>query len=62
MKNDKAVPREGTARMWVIIPERRNLHREKIKVGAKCFFREGSKKTADCEVIEVLDLFVNPTK
>jgi len=62
LENDKAVPAEGTAQMWVVIPERRNIHKDKIKIGTKCFFREGPHKTAICEVVEILDLFINSTK
>lgn len=58
--NDSQVPNEGTARMWIINPERRQIHYEKIKVGIKCNFREGAMYSADCEVIEILDLKINP--
>jgi len=62
LENNKFVPVEGTALMWIVIPERRSIHRDKIQIGTKCFFREGGKKVVDCEVIEVLDLFKNPVK
>ncbi|MEQ9165095.1 MAG: hypothetical protein RLO12_02465 [Fulvivirga sp.] len=58
--DDSHVPNEGTARMWVINPERRPIHYEKIKVGLKCNFREGAMYSADCVVIEILDLKINP--
>jgi len=61
LENDSTVPEEGTASMWVVIPERREMHKNKIRIGTKCFFWEG-KITADCEVIEILDLFKNPTR
>ena len=61
LENNQSVPEQGTALMWVIDPQRREMHKEKIRIGTKCFFWE-AKKTADCEVIEVLDLFKNPTK
>ncbi|NCD69674.1 hypothetical protein GSY63_09935 [Mucilaginibacter sp. R11] len=61
LENDKPVAVEGTALMWIVIPERRGIHKEMIKVGTKCFFREGII-TASCEVIEVLNLFSNPTQ
>ncbi|MFK7787376.1 MAG: hypothetical protein AB8B56_19790 [Crocinitomicaceae bacterium] len=61
LKNDFHVPVEGTARMWVIFAERRPFHFDKIKVGLKCHFREGDMLSADCEVIEILDLKINPT-
>ena len=60
IENDRPVPEEGTALMWVINPERRAIHKNKIKIGTRCHFWE-AKITADCEVIEVLDLFENPT-
>jgi hypothetical protein len=59
LDNLSPVPREGTARMWILIPERRTFHREHLKVGLKCNFFEG-KPTADCEVIEILGLMTNP--
>ena len=60
--NDKPVANVGTARMWIINNEMRPFHYEKIKVGVKGNFREGSLLSADCEVIEILDLKINPTK
>ncbi|HRE78433.1 MAG TPA: hypothetical protein PLL09_11495 [Flavobacterium sp.] len=60
--NDKSVPNQGTARMWIINNEMRPLHYDKIKIGVKGNFREGAMFSADCEVIEVLDLKINPTK
>lgn len=59
--NDKSVPNKGTARMWIINKEMRPLHYDKIKIGVKGNFREGAIFLADCEVIEVLDLKINPT-
>lgn len=60
--NDKSVPNQGTARMWIINNEMRPLHYDKIEIGVKGNFREGAMFSADCEVIEVLDLKNNPTK
>ena len=60
--NDKSVPNSGTARMWIINNEMRPLHYDKIKIGVKGNFREGAMFSADCEVIEILDLKINPTK
>ncbi len=48
--------------MWVIHAELRPQHYDRVKVGAKGNFREGARYVADCEVIEVLDLRINPTK
>jgi hypothetical protein len=53
---------KGTARMWVIVPETRPMHRDKIKVGMKGYFMEGSRRVAECEVIELIGLQTNPTK
>lgn len=58
--NDKSVPNQGTARMWIINNEMRPLHYDKIKIGVKGNFREGAMFSADCEVIEVLHLKNNP--
>jgi hypothetical protein len=57
MEDKIPVPIEGTARMWIVIPERRPFHQQILSVGTKCFFREGIGFTADCEVIEIIDLF-----
>lgn len=62
IENDKSVPIEGTARMWIVVPERRIYHRNKINIGVKGFFKEGNKNTGECEVIEILDLYKNPTE
>lgn len=56
------VPKSGTARMWIINDEMRPFHYDKIKIGTKGYFREGGTFSADCEVIEILDLNINPTK
>lgn len=57
-----SVDREGIARMWILIPERRTLHQNRIKIDTKGYFMEGSKRVADCTVIEVVGLFNNPIK
>ena len=60
LENDRSVPAEGIARMWIIVPERRDYHKNKIQVGLKGFFKEGNLSTGECEVIEILGLNVNP--
>jgi hypothetical protein len=60
--NDRSVPNSGTARMWIINNEMRPFYYDKIKIGVKGNFREGLMLSADCEVIEILDLKINPTK
>lgn len=59
--NDRGVPNSGTARMWIINNEMRPFHYDKIKIGVKGNFREGAMLSAECEVIEILDLKINPT-
>ena len=61
LENDISVKREGTARMWIIIPEKRDYHKKKIKVGLMGYFKEGIN-TAECEVIEIVGLNENPTQ
>jgi hypothetical protein len=55
------VSKTGTAMMWIINDERRIYHRDKINVGMKGYFREGSITTAVCTVIEIIGLLTNPT-
>jgi len=54
------VARSGTARMWVIVPEMRPFHRNRISLGMTGFMREGFRTTAKCRVIELLGLQTNP--
>lgn len=61
LDNSNPLPKTGTARMWIIVPERRPYHQGKIKVGMKGYFRDGEMVTGACEVIEILGLFTNPT-
>ena len=62
MSLDKKVPVSGTARMWIVNDSMRPIHYEKIHVGMVCYFVEGNRITADCEVVEILDLLINPIK
>lgn len=62
LENDRSVKESGTARMWIIMPGMRVYHKEKIKIGTTGYFKEGSKSTAVCEIIEILDLDKNPIK
>ncbi len=61
LDNTQSVPCKGTARMWILVPERRIIHRQILGVGAKGYFFEG-KKTAECTIIEILALMTNPDK
>ena len=54
--------KEGIARMWIINFEMRKYHQERIKIGTKGYFMEGNMKTADCEVIGIVDLMKNKIK
>ena len=56
------LPKTGTARMWILMPKMRSYHKTKIHIGLKGFFMEGSRRVADCEVIEIVDLLINPTE
>jgi len=60
MHNDRSVTREGTARMWVNFAEMRPYHIKNLKVGAKGYFMEGNHRVAECTVIEILALSMNP--
>lgn len=61
LQNDCSVPAFGTARMWITVPPRRSYHYDKIKPGLICYFMEGGIKVAECEVLEIIGLLVNPT-
>jgi hypothetical protein len=58
---EERVKTTGTARMWVIIPKMRQMHRDKITIGLKGYFMEGSRRVAECEVIEIVGLNSNPS-
>ena len=60
LDNTKSVPVTGTARMWIINPETRPIHRGHIEIGLKGYFMEGSRRTAECTVIEIVGLNTNP--
>lgn len=54
------VPLQGIARMWIINDALRPYHQDKIEIGARGYFLEGSRKVADCEIIELVGLMSNP--
>jgi len=60
LQSDCSVNQSGTARMWIIVPERRPYHHYKIKLGTIGYFMEGAKKVAECEVVELMGLLSNP--
>lgn len=62
---DENIPvnKSGTARMWILIPEmREKVHKERIKIGTKGYFMEGSKKVGEVEVTRIVGLLTNSTK
>lgn len=62
LDEDSTVSKNGTARMWVIMPERRQYHLDKINLGMTGYFMEGSRRVAICKVTEILGLTSNPRK
>ena len=62
LEDNSSVAENGIARMWVIVPQSRIYHKEKIKIGLIGYFMEGWRKVAECEVIEIVGLGTNPTQ
>jgi hypothetical protein len=62
VNNDFSVPPSGVARMWIIMPQRRYYHRDKIKTGVIGYFMEGLRKVAECEVVGILGMRTNPVE
>ena len=60
LDDKQSVQSTGIARMWVIDPLKRKYHLDKIAVGLKGYFMEGSKRVAECKVIEISGLAINP--
>ena len=60
LDNTRFVSSLGAARMWIIDKERRAYHRENIKVGMIGYLMEGSRRVAECRIIEILGLMTNP--
>ena len=46
----------GKANMWILNPDFIEYHKDRIKLGVKGYFMEGAKRTAECEVIELIGL------
>lgn len=61
LDDNNPVSESGIARMWIVNKEMRSVHIDKIQIGTQGFFREGGRITADCEVIEMVGLFMNPS-
>src|SRR4051794_20745747 len=51
-----SVPKEGTARMWIINEGAKPYHKQRITIGTKGWFRESARATGECEVIEIMAL------
>ncbi len=50
----------GTARMWILFNEmRQQVHKDRIKVGTKGYFMEGSRKVGEVEVTRIVGLHSN---
>jgi hypothetical protein len=62
LQSDCCVPLVGTARMWIVAPERRSYHYVGIKPGSVGYFMEGLRKVAECEIVELIGLLDNPTR
>lgn len=59
---ERRVSQAGTARMWIIMPTARPMHRDRISIGMKGYFMEGPRRVAKCNVIEIIGLSSNPTE
>jgi hypothetical protein len=59
---EQQIEYSGTARMWIVSPQMRSYHKDKIYVGLNGYFMEGSRHVAECHVIQILDLLINPTE
>ncbi|MBO0950672.1 hypothetical protein [Fibrella forsythiae] len=53
---------EGIARMWISNPRMRAYHRSRIQLGTIGYFKEATRSTGVCEVIELVGLMQNPIK
>ena len=53
---DTPASSSGKALMWVVVPEMRDVHRKRISVGVKGYFREGKKRVGVCVVTRVIAL------
>lgn len=55
------VPLEGTASMWILVPEMRvSVHRDRAKVGIRGHFMEGGRRVGDVEILRIEGLHENP--
>jgi hypothetical protein len=56
LDNTIPVPAAGTARMWIITEEFISYHRGRIKIGTIGYFKEGSRTTGECQVLELINI------
>ena len=54
------VPLAGFADMYVLFPESRPYHSERMRVGTDGYFMEGPNKVASCSIVAILGLHDNP--
>ena len=54
------VPWTGVARMWILNPQMRIKHHERICEGVNGYFMEGSRRVELAAVTKVLGLYTNP--
>jgi len=52
----KPLDLDGYAGMWVLTNDMISFHLGRLRVGDKCYFVEGSKIMAECEVIQIGNL------
>lgn len=62
VEKNVVVPLEGTASMWILVPEMRaSVHRSRVNVGVRGHFMEGHRKIGDLVIEDVAALHENPT-
>jgi len=62
MDTNQPIKSQGIAKMWILMPPMRSYHKQKIKVGLKGYFMEGSRRVAECTIIQLIGLLHNPTE
>ena len=62
LKDDIPVPLSGHASMWIAVPQmRKEVHCERIAVGTKGYFMEGSRIIGEAVVESIVGLNETPT-
>lgn len=46
----------GIAKMWIMNEQMKDIHKSRVVIGQKGYFMEGQRKTAECEVIEIVGM------